>query len=49
MALSPSQSKEGDRENLGLNIPEAVSVHRWTRDIGSSTEGRKDKRAKQKF
>lgn len=28
--LSPAQSKEGDRENLGLNIPETVSVHPWT-------------------
>lgn len=41
VALSPAQSKEGDRENLGLNIPEAVSVHRWTeRQEAGQREGK---------
>lgn len=50
MALSAAQSKEGDKENLRLNIPEAAIKHGWMdREIGSRREGRKDKKQNKSF
>lgn len=47
MALSAAQSKEGDKENLRSNIPEAASKHGWMdRETESRREGRKDKKKK---
>lgn len=47
MALSAAQSKEGDKENLRSNIPEAASKHGWMdRETESRREGRKDKKNK---
>lgn len=49
MALSLAQSKDGDRENLGLNMPETVSAHRWTESQEAGQRGGKIKKQKRSF